>query len=69
MKPTELQKQLCNIIKEQASFWSNTNDIHSPTHYCDIEESVRCIEQLSEEAQEQLILALESLYHIIKITN
>ena len=69
MKPTNLQKQLCNIIKEQASFWENTNDIHSPTHYCDIEESVKCMEQLSEDAQEQLIQALETLYHVIKIIN
>jgi hypothetical protein len=35
MKPNKLQKDVCELIKRQAQFWINTNDINSPTHFCD----------------------------------
>lgn len=40
MKPTELQKKICDLIISQAKFWKVTNDINSPTHYCDIREEI-----------------------------
>jgi hypothetical protein len=38
MKPTPRQNKLIEEVQNQAHFWMNTNDIDSPTHYCDIEE-------------------------------
>ena len=63
MKPTKLQKKICELIKSQASFWMNTNDINSPTHYNDIEEGVEDIDELSEEEKEELLFALRNLYN------
>lgn len=40
MKPTPRQKQLIEEVANQASFWMNTNDLQSPTHYCDIEDEI-----------------------------
>jgi len=44
MKATPRQQKLIEEVQNQASFWMNTNDITSPTHYCDIEEEVRKLE-------------------------
>lgn len=44
MKPTQLQKKICELVKSQASFWINTNDIDSPTHYCDMWEELNDID-------------------------
>lgn len=44
MKPTPRQLLLLEEIQNQANFWTNTNDISSPTHYCDIEEEVKKLE-------------------------
>ena len=67
MKPTNLQKKICELIKSQASFWMNTNDINSPTHYTDIDAELDCIEELSEDAKDELLLALSNLYHLVKM--
>lgn len=67
MKPTKLQKKICELIKSQASFWMTTNDINSPTHYNDIEESLYDMDELSEEEKEELLFALSSLYHLVKV--
>ena len=67
MKPTKLQKKICELIKSQASFWMNTNDIYSPTHYNDIEEELDNIEELSEEDKEELLFALRNLYNLVKV--
>jgi hypothetical protein len=44
MKPTPRQKYLIEVVENQASFWMNTNDIDSPTHYSDMEEEVSKLE-------------------------
>lgn len=67
MKPTKLQKKICELIKSQASFWISTNDIYSPTHYNDIEECLYDIDELSEDAKEELLFALRNLYHLVKV--
>lgn len=67
MKPTKLQKKICELIKSQASFWMNTNDIYSPTHYNDIEESLDDMDELSEEEKEELLFALRNLYNLVKV--
>ena len=69
MKPTKLQKKICELIKSQASFWMNTNDINSPTHYNDIEEGVEDIDELSEYDKEELLFALRNLYQLVKVYN
>lgn len=65
MKPNEIQKEVCKLIKQQASFWANSNDIDSPTHLNDIEESV---EQLGVEDidKEELVDKLNDLYWFVK---
>ena len=36
MKPTEKQVKVIDTILSLIKTWKNTNDIDSPTHYCDI---------------------------------
>lgn len=54
------------MIKSQASFWMNSNDIDSPTHLCDIDEEVSKLE-LDEEMESELSFALKELYRIVKV--
>ena len=71
MKPTEKQKEVAKVIKDQGSFWMSTNDINSPTHHCDIEE---CCSNLHKEVggvlntseEELLTEKLSELYLFVK---
>lgn len=65
MKPTTKQKKLCEIIIEQAKFWQSTNDIHSPTHLCDIEETVCNTDELPDSDKEILIKAITDMYFTV----
>lgn len=69
MRATDKQKIICDLIKEQASFWSSSNDINSPTHFCDIEESVGLFDEFDVNQQEELIDKLTDLYLFIKNIN
>lgn len=66
MKATNKQKEICDLIINQVSFWKSSNDINSPTHYCDNSESVRSIEGLSEEDEEDLTNFLDNLLNFVK---
>lgn len=66
MKATEKQKEICDLIINQVSFWKSSNDINSPTHYCDNSESVRNMEGLSEEDEEDLTNFLNNLLNFVK---
>ena len=66
MKPNEQQILICDLIKYQASFWQSTNDIHSPTHYPDIETEIDNIEGLNENEKCQLIYIMQTLYDFVK---
>lgn len=66
MKATDKQKQICDLVIQQASFWKISNDIDSPTHYCDNSESVRSLEGLSEEDEEDLTNFLDNLLNFVK---
>lgn len=68
MKATDKQKQICDLVIQQASFWKSSNDIDSPTHYCDNSESVRSLE-LSEEDEEDLTNFLDNLLNFVKERN
>ena len=66
MKPSKQQKEICELVKSQASFWMNSNDIDSPTHFCDIDEEVANLE-LEEDMESELTFALKELYRIVKV--
>ena len=57
MKPTKTQKAVIDAIIEQLNFWRGTNDINSPTHYCDMDECYKASLEdcLSEKEIEELI--------------
>ena len=64
-KATDKQKQICDLVIQQANFWKSSNDINSPTHYCDNSEFVRTLE-LSEEDEEDLTNFLDNLLNFVK---
>lgn len=68
MKPTEIQKKVCDYIIGQCGFWKSTNDISSPTHYCDMEEEcfARLEDILSDEQREELVNKTRELFNFIK---
>lgn len=66
MKPNKQQKEICEMIKSQASFWMNSNDIDSPTHLCDIDTEVANLE-LEEDMERELSFILKELYWIVKV--
>jgi hypothetical protein len=69
MKPTPRQKLLIEEIQNQAHFWMNTNDIDSPTHYCDIEEEVAKLEDdanLTKDERKKFEDLLGDLFDFIK---
>lgn len=68
MKANKIQNYLCDVILNQQSFWRNSNDITSPTHFNDIEEE--CYSQLSnlisDEDREEFEKKLKDLYRFIR---
>lgn len=66
MKSNDKQKEICDLIIEQANFWKNSNDINSPTHGCDITESVYNIEWIEQEDADEITNLLYDLYKKIK---
>lgn len=69
MKPSEKQKKICELIKTNASFWMNSNDIDSPTHVNDIEEEVYSLGDdidLDDVEKEVLISNLLNIYWVVK---
>ncbi len=68
MKPTKTQKAVIDALIEQLQFWRITNDINSPTHYCDMDESYKdSLEDcLSEEEIEGLKAETCNLFQFIK---
>ena len=66
MKATDKQKELCEFIRSQSSYWANSNDIDSPTHYSDIDEEINNIEWLNDYSKIGLMHLMEELYFFIK---
>jgi hypothetical protein len=66
MKTSDRQKEICNLIIDQASFWRDSNDINSPTHGCDIDESVGSLDWLAENDAEDIKRLLYELYIRVK---
>lgn len=65
MKATEKQKRICDVIKSQIEFWKTSNDIGSPTHYCDNEQAIEQLE-LSADDTEDLTNFMNNLLNFIK---
>lgn len=67
MKPNKLHKELCELVIKQANFWKDTNDINSPTHYCDNDTEVNMFVidyKINDVDAELLVNALDELsYH------
>lgn len=67
MKANEKQREICSLIREQAFFWENCNDIGSSTLYCDNEESVGNLDiKISDDDKEDLTNFLDNLLNFIK---
>ena len=66
MKPTEKQIMVCDIIKDQLSFWKSTNDLSSPTHSCDISETLQEEDRLTEMQKDELDVLLTDLLCFVR---
>ena len=62
----QLIKEICDLVKRQANFWVNTNDLKSPTHLNDIEEDVNSIDGLSPTDAEELVELVSNLYWFVR---
>ena len=68
MKPTKTQKAVIDAVIDQLQFWRSTNDIDSPTHYCDMDECYKAAldDRMSEGEIEQLKSETCNLFQFIK---
>lgn len=68
MKPNAKQIAVAKMIAAQANFWATTNDIQSPTHNSDLDESVTALVNdgvLDEEDGEILLEGLEGIFFAV----
>ena len=65
LEATDKQKQICDLVIQQASLWKTSNDIDSSTHYCDNAQAVEQLE-LPAEDTEDLINFMNNLLNFIK---
>ena len=63
MKPTELQKKICEHIITEVKYWRDTNDIDSPTHAVDLHDCL--LAELGDDLNE-LELTLYELLNVIR---
>lgn len=71
MKPTDKQKKVITNILSTIKYWSNTNDITSPSHLTLIEEDMNSLaDELDMEYDdnniEELVSKLSDLYFVIR---
>ena len=68
MKPTELQKKICEHIITEAKYWRDTNDIDSPTHAVDLHDCLltELGDDLNDYQLNELELALYELLNVIR---
>ena len=55
-KPTPRQKQVIELVKKQCDYWLSTNDIHSPSHFTEIENELIGMELDNAINEEQMYL-------------
>lgn len=69
MKTTEIQKKICKVVKLQSEFWTESNDLESPTHLCDIDECVGSLsldDIITDDQSRELGDLLKSIYFFIR---
>lgn len=68
MAPTKTQKIVIDAVINQLKFWRGTNDINSPTHYCDMDECYKYFLEdcLSDIEIEELKAETCNLFQFIK---
>lgn len=72
-KPNAKQKEIIKFFQKQLDFWENTNDIDSLTHYTDISEELRVLNDnlsieytsLTQYEIDQIESAIRTLYQTI----
>ena len=68
MKPTKLQKEVCDSIITIVKSWRDTNDIDSVTHMSDVEELLYT-DELTEDDKTDLVSWVRMLYVNINYLN
>lgn len=68
MGPTKTQKAVIDAVIDQLQFWRSTNNINSPTHYCDMDECYQSAldDYLSQDEIEELKAETCNLFQFIK---
>lgn len=69
MKATKKQQVVIGFCKSQLSFWETSNDIKSPTHFCDNEEvfnSLQFDDVISNDSAKKLTDVMDELLTIIR---
>lgn len=67
MKTNSKQKDIIEFIRSQLSFFESTNDITSPTHLVDIEESVNAdLMHFTDQEQDEIANKVADLYWFIR---
>ena len=71
MKPNKSQLKVIESVRNTLSFWESTNDIDSPTHECDIDETLfaDCEEVLNDGQRYRLSKTLIKALNIIRELN
>ena len=71
MKPNRSQLKVIEAIKLTVFFWEGTNDINSPTHECDIDETLfaECEDVLNDGQRYRLSKTLIKALNIIRELN
>lgn len=66
-KPTERQKELIRVIKNQMDQWETSNDLHSPSHANEIETDMfnLCDDTITEEEAWNVSDAIVKLWSAI----
>ena len=68
MKPNKAQLKVIKAVKDTFSFWESTNDINSPTHECDIDETLfaECEDIMNDGQRYRLSKTLIKVLNIIR---
>lgn len=66
MKPTVLQTKVIELCEGQLAFWKGTNDISSPTHFCDIDSDFDNFSINNNISEEKLWSVKKSLEKLLK---
>jgi len=65
-KPNQKQIAVIRMLRQQTNFWEGTNDIHSPTHHSDNDETVNNVEGLTTKQTEELSGLIDDLFFFIR---